>query len=226
MAGASAMSIMVRATLSYMLYIFADAVCLFGAAGRFDVPEFWLYLALMVVLYLICLPFIDPDVAAERMRPGGQAMPPRMWGLIAVILGHFLVAGYDRGRLHWGGGVPVALVAAGFAAVAAMWLVMLWATRVNRYFSSVARLQPERGQHVITTGPYRFVRHPAYTMLLLGGPGNGLALGSWLAAAIGLVAIPLAIWRCVGEDRMLRAGLPGYEAYAARVRWRLIPGLW
>jgi protein-S-isoprenylcysteine O-methyltransferase Ste14 len=98
--------------------------------------------------------------------------------------------------------------------------------RVNRFFSSAARLQPDRGQRVIAAGPYRVVRHPAYAIALLGCPANGLALGSWLAAAIGALAIPLLLWRCIGEDRMLRAGLPGYADYAARVRWRLIPGIW
>jgi protein-S-isoprenylcysteine O-methyltransferase Ste14 len=149
-----------------------------------------------------------------------------MWALMVLVMGHFLVAGYDRGRLHFAGGVPIIIEIVGFLLVAAMWLIMLWAMQVNRFFSSAARLQPERGQRVITSGPYRVVRHPGYAIALLGCPANGLALGSWLAAAIGALGIPLLLWRCIGEDRMLRAGLPGYEAYAAHVRWRLIPGIW
>jgi len=63
--------------------------------------------------------------------------------------------------------------------------------------------------------------------MIIGGPATGLALGSWLAAAVGVVLmIPLILWRAVPEDRMLLAGLPGYADYAARVRWRLIPGVW
>ena len=61
---------------------------------------------------------------------------------------------------------------------------------------------------------------------MLGGPANGLALGSRLAAAVGPLGIPLLLWRCIGEDRMLHTGLPGYPDYAARVPWRLIPGIW
>ncbi|HVC61917.1 MAG TPA: isoprenylcysteine carboxylmethyltransferase family protein [Acetobacteraceae bacterium] len=132
----------------------------------------------------------------------------------------------DRGRLHFAGGVPTAIEVVGFLLVAAMWLVMLWTMRGNRFFSPTARLQPDRGQRVIDTGPYRVVRHPAYAIALLGCPGNGLALGSWLAAAIGALAVPLLPWRCTGENRMLRAGRPRYADYAARVRWRLVPGIW
>ncbi len=217
---------MQRGVLALALYTAAEALCLFAAAGRTDIPEFWVYLGLTVVLYVGSLPLVDPDLAAERMRPGGKAMPLRMWGAMAVVMGHFLVAGYDRGRLHFAGGVPIPVEVVGFLLVGAMWLVMLWAMRVNRFFSSAARLQPDRGQRVITTGPYRVVRHPAYAMALLGCPANGLALGSWLAAAVGALALPMLMWRCIGEDRMLRAGLPGYADYAARVRWRLIPGIW
>jgi protein-S-isoprenylcysteine O-methyltransferase Ste14 len=220
------MTIIQRAALSSIVVIAVEALCLFSTAGRIDIPEFWLYLALTAALSAATMRIVDPDLMAERMRPGGKALSLRMWGATAVVLAHFLVAGYDRGRLHFAGGVPAALKVLGFVLVAAMWLAMLWAMRVNHFFSSVARLQPDRGQRVIDIGPYRVVRHPAYAMALLGCPGNGLALGSWLATAVGLLAIPMLLWRCIGEDRMLRAGLPGYVEYAARVRWRLIPGIW
>ncbi|MGA3402133.1 MAG: isoprenylcysteine carboxylmethyltransferase family protein [Acetobacteraceae bacterium] len=220
------MTVIQRTALTSALYIAAEALCLFAAAGRIDIPEFWIYLGCTVALFAGTIPTVDPDLAAERMRPGGKPMQPRMWGVIALLMGHFLVAGYDRGRLHAAGGVPVALEVLGFLLVATMWLVTLWAMQVNRFFSSAARLQPDRGQRVIDAGPYSVVRHPAYAVALLGCPANGLALGSWLAAAVGALAIPMLLWRCIAEDRMLRAGLPGYAAYAARVRWRLIPGIW
>jgi len=98
---------------------------------------------------------------------------------------------------------------------------------VNRFFSSVARIQADRGQHVITSGPYRFVRHPGYAggmlLILFSGP----ALGSWIAwALVILLGTPLILRRAVREDRMLRAQLPGYADYAGRVRWRVCPGIW
>lgn len=173
------MTIIQRSALTSALSVAIEALCLFGPAGHADIPEFWIYFALTAALFASSIPLVDPDLAAERMRPGGKAMPLRMWGAVAVVMGHFLVAGYDRGRLHFAGGVPIVLEVLGFLLVAALRLVMLWAMRVNRLFSSAARLQPERGQRVIAAGPYRIVRHPAYAMALLGCPGNGLALGSW-----------------------------------------------
>jgi protein-S-isoprenylcysteine O-methyltransferase Ste14 len=220
------MTVIQRAALTTALSVAAEALCLFAAAGRADIPEFWLYCGLTVALSAISIPLVDPDLAAERMRPGGKPMPPRMLAAMAVVILHFLVAGYDRGRLHALGDVPIAIEVLGFLLVVCMYVVMLWAMRVNRFFSSAARLQPERGQRVIATGPYRLVRHPAYAIAMLGCPANGLALGSWLAAAVGALAIPMLLWRCIGEDRMLRAGLPGYADYAAQVPWRLVPGIW
>jgi protein-S-isoprenylcysteine O-methyltransferase Ste14 len=81
-------------------------------------------------------------------------------------------------------------------------------------------------QHVVSDGPYRFVRHPGYTAALVIILANGLALGSWLAAAISWIGIPILLRRTVKEDRMLHAALPGYAEYAARTKWRLLPGVW
>ena len=82
--------------------------------------------------------------------------------------------------------------------------------RVNRFFSSAVRIQFDRGQHVVSDGPYRFVRHPGYTAALVIILANGVALGSWLAAAISWIGMPILLWRTVKEDRMLHAALPGY----------------
>jgi protein-S-isoprenylcysteine O-methyltransferase Ste14 len=103
---------------------------------------------------------------------------------------------------------------------------VIWAMRVNRFFSSAVRIQSDRGQQVVSDGPYRFVRHPGYTAAVVMILANGVALGSWMAAVIGWMGVPILVWRTVKEDRMLRAQLPGYAEYAARVKWRLLPGVW
>jgi protein-S-isoprenylcysteine O-methyltransferase Ste14 len=97
---------------------------------------------------------------------------------------------------------------------------------VNRFFSSVVRIQRERGHALVTTGPYRWVRHPGYAAAIPAAVASGLALGSWISAAVGALGVPLILWRMVGEERTLRAELPGYAGYARRVRWRLLPGVW
>lgn len=138
-----------------------------------------------------------------------------------------VVAGLDAGRYHWT--APVATV----TQIVALLLVLLsygllsWALIVNRFFSSAVRLQPDRQQTVIDKGPYAYVRHPGYAGAIPYMVLTGLALGSWLSTMI--VCIPLIVLfirRTTLEDKMLRKGLPGYENYAARVEYRLIPGVW
>lgn len=97
---------------------------------------------------------------------------------------------------------------------------------VNRFFSSVIRIQRERGHHLVTGGPYRWVRHPGYAAALPAIVASGLALGSWLATATGALGVPLLLWRTIAEDRVLRVELPGYKGYSQQVRWRLLPGIW
>ena len=86
---------------------------------------------------------------------------------------------------------------------------IIWAMRVNRFFSSAVRIQFDRGQRAISDGPYRFVRHPGYTAALVLIVANGVALGSWLAAATSWIGIPILLWRTEMEDWMLHAELPG-----------------
>jgi protein-S-isoprenylcysteine O-methyltransferase Ste14 len=103
---------------------------------------------------------------------------------------------------------------------------VLWAMAVNRFFSSVIRIQTDRGHHLITTGPYRYVRHPAYAVCIFLFVGGGLALGSWLAALLGLAMTAMIVRRTALEDRTLREQLEGYAAYAEKVRYRLLSGVW
>jgi protein-S-isoprenylcysteine O-methyltransferase Ste14 len=97
---------------------------------------------------------------------------------------------------------------------------------VNAYLSSWARIQEDRGQVVVTEGLYATVRHPMYLGIAIGFAGIPLALGSWWALIPGLMIVGLFVYRTAREDRMLRQKLPGYEEYAAKVRHRLLPGIW
>ena len=104
---------------------------------------------------------------------------------------------------------------------------MAWAMFTNRFFSSAVRLQADRGQLVIDSGPYQFVRHPGYTGAVPYLAFGGLALGSWHATVIsGVPMIVMSLRRTLLEDKMLREGLSGYEAYAAKVKYLFLPGIW
>src|SRR5262249_54379132 len=146
---------------------------------------------------------------------------------LPLLLAHLGFAGADVGRLHVSDGVPAWLVAAGLVGLAGTFAVELWAMHVNRFFSSVIRIQPDRGQYVVQSGPYRLVRHPGYAAGILLSLSSGLALGSWGAAALlSPFAVPALVWRTVREDRQLQRELPGYAEYAAKVRYRLLPFVW
>ncbi|WP_244642217.1 methyltransferase family protein [Chelatococcus reniformis] len=99
-----------------------------------------------------------------------------------------------------------------------------WTFRENAFAAPVVKLQ--QGQRVIDTGPYAIVRHPMYASVLFLLVGMPLLLGSWLGLAFAGVLILAVAWRSVHEEATLRAGLDGYDAYAARVRYRFVPLLW
>jgi protein-S-isoprenylcysteine O-methyltransferase Ste14 len=115
-----------------------------------------------------------------------------------------IIAALDVGRFHWIDTVPPAVRGLGLVSIATVFAVWYWAMRSNPFFSAAVRVQHDRGHYVVSSGPYRFVRHPGYSVLVLLGWGGGVALGSWAAA------VPHA----------------ALVALSARVRYRLIPGVW
>ncbi len=170
---------------------------------------------------------LDRGLIRERMWPGagGRDRLTLLAGKV-LIAAHLVVAGLDVGRWHIGDVVPSAQRWAALGLFGLSLAALLWTMHHNPFFSTLVRIQRERGHRLITGGPYRFVRHPGYLFIMLLLVASGPALGSWLALApIGLYLV-LIIRRLVLEDRFLHAHLPGYRAYAARVRWRLLPGLW
>jgi protein-S-isoprenylcysteine O-methyltransferase Ste14 len=200
---------------------------LFGCAGRIDLRMFWAFLGVWAIAIVVGLLVADPTLIQERMRPGPGGEDYATVILFTPLwLGQSVVAGLDVGRYHWSDGVPPAVQVIALLAMAAGMAVVVWAEAVNRFFSSVIRIQSERGHHVITTGPYRYLRHPGYASSPLIFIGGGLALGSWLAALIGLFLVLPLVRRTAQEDRILHEQLEGYAAYAQQVRYRLFPGVW
>jgi protein-S-isoprenylcysteine O-methyltransferase Ste14 len=213
--------------LGGIAFLAAMGVLLFACAGRCDLPMFWAYLGVWTATLLVGPLVIDPTLIKERIRPGpGGKDYGRTAVFVILVLAQLIVAGLDVGRFHWSDTVPLIVQIIGFLAMAAALAVVVWASAVNRFFSSVIRIQTERGHRVITTGPYRFVRHPAYAVAPFLVVGTGLALGSRLAALIGLLVVVWILRRTAEEDRILREQLEGYAAYAKKVRYRLLPGVW
>jgi protein-S-isoprenylcysteine O-methyltransferase Ste14 len=210
---------------SIMIAIFG--ALLFGVAGRIDIPAFWVYLSLMALSAPFMYLAAGPDLMRERLKPppGGKDQLVRILA-IPIMLAHLAIAGLDVGRYHWSDTVPVQLQAASFVAIAACLGVWALAMHENKFFSSVIRIQRERGHRVIDTGPYRIVRHPGYTAALTIQLWSGLALGSWWSLAPAAIMALLLMRRIILEDRTLHDQLEGYKEYAQRVRYRIVPGVW
>jgi protein-S-isoprenylcysteine O-methyltransferase Ste14 len=217
----------VSAYLQTAVFFVLAAVGLFASAGTFAIAVFWIYLAILAAIFAASFLLLDPDLVRERMQPGGRKPPLALQLFSGVLVVHWITAGLDRGRLHWSDTVPLWLQVLALIAVAGSYAFCIWAMRVNRFFSSVIRIQSDRGQYVVTTGPYAVIRHPGYTAGIIVMLASGVALGSWLAAAFLVVTtLPFLLYRAVTEDRVLQTELPGYRDYAERVRWRLVPGIW
>ena len=167
------------------VYLVAMAAVLFGAAGTLAVPMFWAYLVLFAVLGLaasVAVYLLSPDLVKERVRPGeGEEDRVTVRALNLLMFAQLLLAGLDVGRLHWSATVPLPLQILGLVGFAMGMGLTTWAMLVNRFFSSAVRLQPDRGQQLVSSGPYRLVRHPGYSGGLLLLLSAGVALGSWIA---------------------------------------------
>jgi protein-S-isoprenylcysteine O-methyltransferase Ste14 len=217
----------VSAYLRAFALLTCAGIALFASAGTIAIAAFWVYLAILSAVFVAAFVLLDRGLLQERMRPGGKPTPLGLRLLNVVLLIHWVIAGLDRGRLHWTDNVPQWLQAIGLVIVAASYGLVFWAMLVNRFFSSVVRIQTDRGQHVVTAGPYAFVRHPGYSAGILIMLASGIALGSWLAAAfLVVVVLPFLFYRVSNEDHVLQSRLDGYADYARRVPWRLVPGIW
>ena len=221
----------VLGVLSLIGYDVVSAAIYFLSAGGTDLPIAWVYFGGNLVFglaFCVVLARKNPELIAERMKPGPgeQDRVTKLAGLVLLLL-QLILAGLDVGRYHWTAPISFAAQVAAVVLAVVGYGLAAWATYTNRFFSSAVRLQPDRKQIVIDQGPYSVVRHPGYAGMLLYLPFSGIALGSWLAGLLaGVLLTFLLLRRTLLEDAMLRRGLPGYDAYAARVKYRLIPGVW
>lgn len=196
-------------------------------AGTWRLPLIWAVLASQMLIGMIGLVFIPNELIAERMHPKGKDENP----LGQVILGGLLVAqlaiaALDVGRWHFSTNVPTVLQYIALVVQAIGWAGLIWCMQTNMYFSSAIRLQPDRGQVVITTGPYGWIRHPGYAFCSLAFLSQSIAFGSWLSLLPALLIVVQVVYRTTLEERLLTADLPGYSDYAKQVRYRWIPGIW
>jgi protein-S-isoprenylcysteine O-methyltransferase Ste14 len=204
------------------------AVILFVAAGRLDWTWAWVYLGINLANALIVGPITirtNPVTVAEHeeLKKTEKWDVGSVFYLLAMYIALPLVAGLDV-RFGWARDLSIAWHVAGAAVLAVGLGLASWVMITNPYIWSEVPIQ--RGQTVCSAGPYRFVRHPAYAGLILQALGVPILLGSLWALVPGITAAVCIIVATSSEDRILQAELPGYQDYAQKVRFRLVPGIW
>ncbi|MGO9688212.1 MAG: methyltransferase family protein [Syntrophobacteraceae bacterium] len=206
------------------------ALALFLPAGTVAWPAGWVFLGLLFVSSLPVTWWLlkyDPGLIEERMRFRPQLSWDKVFiaiVLVFIVLWLILMP-LDAVRFHWSR-MPVELKTLGALVLLISLYISFLTMRENPYSSAVVRVQKERAQTVISTGPYRYVRHPMYTGAFLFFLGTALLLGSCYGVLCTPVFIGLFAVRAVLEERLLREELEGYDAYMARVKYRFFPHVW
>lgn len=220
----------IRALRSSLFGTLMMAALLLLPAGTLTYWQAWVFMAVFVSAsgaVTVYLAVHDPRLLERRMRAGPSAEKERSQKFIISLammgfIGLLVIPAFDH-RFGWSEvsmyacWVGDALIATGFVAVFSV-------VKGNTYAAST--IEVAQDQKVISTGPYRFVRHPMYAGSFPILVGTALALGSWWGLSALIVIVPALIWRLVDEERFLRKNLPGYTEYTDKVRYRLVPYVW
>ncbi len=224
----------VKALVRFGLVILLLPTALFLAAGTVHWSWGWAYSIVtiaVVALSRIVLARVNPELVSERAGRHSEEGVPEWDKKLMPIAGFFgplamlIVCGLDK-RWSWSPDLPLAVQAGALVIVAVAALASIWAMAVNRFFSATVRIQKDRGHTVVDSGPYQIVRHPGYATGIIAGIAGPLALGSLWGLVPALLHAAAIVYRTVREDRVLHEQLEGYAAYAKRVRYRLLPGVW
>jgi protein-S-isoprenylcysteine O-methyltransferase Ste14 len=202
-------------------------------AGDWTWAQGWAFIAIFVVasiVFSLWLARRDPALLASRLQvvQQGQSVWDKLFLAVFILIwfGWLVFMGLDAVRWQLASPVPLAVNVLGGALMVAGFIATALVLRENSFAAPVVRIQEERGQRVIDTGPYAIVRHPMYASAVPYLVGIPLLLGSWWGLLIVPVFMTGIAIRAVFEERLLARDLPGYADYRTRVRWRIVPGVW
>ena len=220
-----------RSIVTSIVITAAIGAILFGAAGTIHWFGAELFLATILACGLVMQTWLalrDPDLFRERSRLRREKNPREHTILLFVNVYYVLWLGLMGLDIRWHGAthLPVWVNIAGAIAIMAGFLGTMRVFAENSFASGLVRIQNDRGQRVIETGPYAIVRHPMYAVVLV----TYVAVPFTLGCAAGLWGVPalvlLLALRTIAEERLLQDELAGYRAYMTRVRYRFIPHIW
>jgi protein-S-isoprenylcysteine O-methyltransferase Ste14 len=220
-------SLFLRALSLFAVGALGLALLLFGTAGTIAYWEAWLYLAVLFIPIFVVLVYLtlrDPDLLRRRLQ-SREARPAQrriIGGAAYIILLALVIPGFDH-RFGWSD-LPPAVVLAADGIVLLGYLLFIRVLRENSY--AARTITVEAGQQVITTGPYRRIRHPMYSAILLIYLATPLALGSIWGVLPALLLPWILAQRATDEERLLAEELPGYRDYLAITKYRFVPGIW
>jgi len=226
--------LLARTTATTLGRVFIQGLALFGPAQSFAWPQAWVALAITLIgtgTSAALLWQTSKALLRERMSGLIHEGQPRLDKLLVIALmltfvASLAVSSFDVWRWQVAAPLPSGAGVAGLAIMVLGTVLWIATLRANAFGSVAVKLQSERQQCVIDSGPYARVRHPMYTGILMVLIGQPVWLGSGLGFLVSLFGIVVLAVRCVHEERFLEAQLDGYAAYCARVRWRLCPGIW
>ena len=220
-----------KTTIKVIIGIIVLLLLLFGSAGTIYWIEAWILIIIYFIYVLgsfIWLKKNNPELLKERTsrRNEGKWWDKIILTIYTILLMFMLViCGIDAVRFHWSN-LPLILKIIGFIGYIPSVIIIFLTVKENTYLSEVVRIQKDRSQQVVKTGPYKYVRHPMYSGIILMILFTPFALGSFMALIFSGLIIILFIIRTYLEDKTLQNELPGYKEYIKKVRYRLVPGLW
>ena len=199
----------------------------FLPAWTFNYWQAWVYMLILSVPMIFIVRYLykhDPELLERRMRMREKQKTQKLIQLLLwpIFLLAYIIPGFDY-RLH-SSNVPLIIVIISEVLVLLSYLFIGQVFKTNSYASRIVEV--EKGQKVITTGPYAIVRHPMYLGVFVMYIFSPLALGSYWALIPALLIVPILFIRIRDEERELLDNLEGYKEYVMKTKYRLIPGIW